>query len=372
MKILHVIDSLGIGGAEKMLAVIASEFFHRGHHVEVCASRNGGATEGLIAKGIPVHILGRKSRYDLRGLVSFRQLVERGKFDVIHAHGRSTGAFVGTAKALFGMPSAIVLHDHYGGIHIDRTVPLSFGLVTRRVLACYAGVSEELVTWAKQAGVAADRTFCILNALPICDQEGDSDPERGEVSGVETENCQTGVCLAGLRREKGILELIDAVARIPLGLRFQILVVGGTRDAEYVSTCRRAIQRQGLNERIKLVGEVPKGRALLKQADFAVIPSLSESGPLVLIEAMLEGVPFVCTRTGGVAEATARAGLNAFVTPGSSEELAREIQLLLEMDDAARRDRGEAARQFAKAKFDIRGRVSEWLTVYEKALSVSS
>jgi len=227
MRILHVIDSLGIGGAETMLAVLANAFAEEGHAVQVCATRTGGATERLISKGIPVHILGRRSRYDFRGLLRFRRLVDTGDFEIIHAHGRSTGAFVSGVKLLLGIRPVIVVHDHYGGIHIDRQVPESFRVLTRRMSSCYVGVSEELLAWGRRAGVASDRAFCILNALPMREWMAHRKTEHAAPLACDGENPCTGVCLAGLRREKGILELIHALAKVRTESAYRILVAGG-------------------------------------------------------------------------------------------------------------------------------------------------
>jgi glycosyltransferase involved in cell wall biosynthesis len=302
-------------------------------------------------------------------MMKFRRLVEVGGFDILHAHGRSTGAFVGLAKLMGGVKGAMVLHDHYGGVRYNGQVPLAFRAIVLRAISCYVGASSDLAAWAAAAGVLPDRCFCILNAVST---EDFADLSGGACSDASLgrEKRTVGVCLAGLRREKGILELIHAVSRIA-GEEFEIVVAGGIRDVHYVSACGNAILDLGIASKIRLIGEVEDGKAVLRHADFVVIPSLWESGPLVLIEAMLAGLPFVCTRTGGVAEAAASVGLERFVAPGDVEGLADGIQELVVMSGEERRERGKKGRLFAEAHFDIRDRVAEWIMVYERALEMS-
>ncbi len=194
MRILHVIDSLGVGGAETMLAVLANAFAEEGHAVQVCATRTGGATESLISKGIPVHILGRTSRYDFRGLLRFRRLVSQGAFEIIHAHGWSTGAFVTAARLLFGMRFGFVMHDHQGKSEAGSVVHDLLRRSTVQALSCYVGASEAALARARKAGVPADRSFCILNALPVAPIDGF---EKADIDGEfhkTSDEATTGLC----------------------------------------------------------------------------------------------------------------------------------------------------------------------------------
>ncbi len=366
MKILHIIDSLAIGGAERMLAVLANAFHRAGHEVEVCATRCSGGTEALIDRGIPIHVLGRRSRYDFRGLVRFCRLVKEKNFDILHVHGRSTGAFVAVAKIVAGITGVVVLHDHHG-VRLNRRVPLTFRLLTKRILGCYVGVSEEHLRWSLCAGIPPQLTNYLPNALPLGNESMGSvqDQDCGRLEKTR----MLGVCIGGIRREKGILELIEAVSRLKNTREFRIDVVGGVRDRKYYEECLRAVSSHGVESEIHFVGEVPQAVHLFREADFAVIPSLSESGPLVLIEAMLAGIPFVCTRTGGVAEAAALAGIEEFVEPENVDELAGGIERLLSLSWEERCARGEKAKEFAEKEFNIERWIPEWIALYEKALT---
>lgn len=367
MKILHIIDSLAIGGAERMLAVLANAFHKAGHEVAVCATRCGGGTEALIDRGIPIHVLGRRSRYDLRGLVRFCRLVKEKNFDILHVHGRSTGAFVAVAKIMWGIPGAVVLHDHYS-VHLNAKVPLTFRLLTKSALGLYVGVSKEHLCWSRSAGIPSESAWYIVNALPLSHTKLEIAQAKDQ---NRTDGAQlVGVCIGGIRREKGTLELIEAVSKLKTIREFRINVMGGIRDRAYYEECLRAVSVHGVGSAIQFLGEVPEAAYLLRESDFAVIPSLSESGPLVLIEAMLAGIPFVCTRTGGVAEAAAHAGIEEFVEPGNVDALARGIERLLKLSTEQRRERGEKAREFAEKEFNIERWIPEWIALYEKALAL--
>lgn len=353
-----------------MAVVIANEFHRAGHIVGICATRTGGAMERSIEQGISIQVLNRRWRFDLNGLINFWKIVKTGRYEILHAHGWSTSLFVTFAKVMFRLNTPLLIHDHFGGWRLNRSLRRYARLMLKHVASCYVGVSPEMAQWALDAGMKRGRVACILNGLEVCDEEGKRSqfktrPTRQDCRGV------TGICIGGVRPEKGILELIQAVSKMRRKEGIRLDIVGGARDIDYQIRCMNENRERGLEGRIRFLGEVPNASDLIAGYDFMVVPSLSESGPLVLIEAMLAGVPFICTKVGGVAQAAAESGLEGFVEPGNVNELARELDRLVESPADERERRGAAGRAFAIREFDIRRRIPEWIAVYEKALSQS-
>jgi glycosyltransferase involved in cell wall biosynthesis len=285
--------------------------------------------------------------------------------DLVHTHGRSTFSLVALLDSLGLLRAPVVMHDHRS-LEVDASVPLWFR-VARRRLCHYVGVSERLRGWAEEAGVAPDRVSVIGNALNL-DRVAFARPARvRDQLGIGPE-VPVGLVVGGLRRDKGIDTLIDAVARSASRERARFLVAGADRDADYARACRLRAARLGLEASVVFLGERDDAPDLMRAADFAVIPSRSESGPLVLIEYLASGLPFVATRVGNVASQVAGAGLEAFVAPDDAGALAREIDRLLSLSPDARRERGRAGLEAALRSYDIRRRMPEWYGVYATAM----
>jgi glycosyltransferase involved in cell wall biosynthesis len=110
---------------------------------------------------------------------------------------------------------------------------------------------------------------------------------------------------------------------------------------------------------------------LIRSADFALIPSLSESGPLVLVEYMAGGLPFVSTRVGDVAIRVAEFGLPEFVPPNNTEAFAKALCRLLGLSFTAWQDRAKQGHQVALNHFDVRAAMAQWRAVYRQMLDFS-
>jgi glycosyltransferase involved in cell wall biosynthesis len=366
MHVLHVIDSLAVGGSEMMLIELANASHADGLKVSVCVTRDKLSLSTLLVDDIPLWVLARKSRFDMKALRRFVSLVRENRVDVLHAHGRSTFSFLAFGSALGLLRRPVILHDHQG-IEIDRTIPPWFRWAGRRWLSHYVGVSEKLGQWARNAGVAPSRVDVIGNALDLDRVTAQQAVDIRKEFGLE-EQVIAGVVVAGLRYEKGLHVLIDAVSLCHAETEVAFLILGGWRDNEYEVQCRRAVCARGIERSIRFVGERTDARAVARGADFAVIPSLSESGPLVLIEYLAGGVPVVATRVGDVSLRAESLGVQEFVEPGDSGTLGRAINRLLAMSRSERADRGRLGIEVAQRAFNIRHSMPQWHNVYRKVL----
>ena len=93
--------------------------------------------------------------------------------------------------------------------------------------------------------------------------------------------------------------------------------------------------QKGLSDRVRLLGYREDLLDILHLADLVVVPSLSESGPLVLLEAMAAAKPVIATDTGFVSEVLDGRSVGRLVAPGDPTALAQAIEELLAADEPA-------------------------------------
>src|SRR5437667_7617206 len=145
MHILHVIDGLCLGGAERMLVDIANATVARGNRASVCVTRSSTDMAGFLDSKVPLHVLHRSGRFDLKALRSFAALVKSERVELLHAHGRSTFSMLALLKVTGWLKVPIVLHDHYGTIELDTAIPTWFRFAGRYCLDFYVGACALLV-----------------------------------------------------------------------------------------------------------------------------------------------------------------------------------------------------------------------------------
>jgi glycosyltransferase involved in cell wall biosynthesis len=153
---------------------------------------------------------------------------------------------------------------------------------------------------------------------------------RAAPAAAGTTGAPTAIFTGRLLAEKGILDLIRAVALLGDDLR---LVVCGSGPA--AAEVRALSQELGVAARVVLAGHLSSDQLAdaYRTADVFVLPSYSEGFPTAIAEAMDAGLPIITTRIRGMADHLAE-GVNAlFVPAGDPRALAAALERVLADDD---------------------------------------
>jgi glycosyltransferase involved in cell wall biosynthesis len=155
---------------------------------------------------------------------------------------------------------------------------------------------------------------------------------RSSLASVKRQEQQFDVVFAGrMVSNKGLPELLGALVLLP---GTTLLVLG---DGPERTWCESEVQTLGLTGRVTFGGWQNTQEDLwsaMTKAKVAVMPSKSEGGPRIALEAMALGLPLVATRV-GVMPDVIQDGENGMFTTGSPEDIAAKLRVLLR-DDAHR------------------------------------
>jgi UDP-glucose:(heptosyl)LPS alpha-1,3-glucosyltransferase len=151
-----------------------------------------------------------------------------------------------------------------------------------------------------------------------------------------------GLFAATNYRLKGLGPLLHAVALLPAGLPFRLVVAGNPRTGRY----ERLAARLGIAGRVRFVGYCPDMRDGYFASDFLVHPTFYDPCSLVVLEALACGLPIITTRYNGASELLTppREGF-VVADPHDHRQLAWAIRQLLE--PARRSACAQAARRTA-------------------------
>lgn len=177
----------------------------------------------------------------------------------------------------------MVFHDHYGEIEIDYKPPTFFCKILKPDF--YIGVSNGLCNWAISSwGFEKENTVCLINLSRGTLNQKDL---RGKYE------LQKDFVLVGnikpVKNQKFAIELISKLGGVSLDL------IGSIQDEEYSKNSIR------LSE-INLIDNEINAISLLHNYKFGLCTSISESGPLVVLEYFVSGLPFIAYKTGGISE----------------------------------------------------------------------
>jgi glycosyltransferase involved in cell wall biosynthesis len=370
MHIMHVIDSLAIGGAERMLVDIANQSSKDNIDVSVCITRSDCTLASELRQDISWMALKRKQAGDINGFKDLASFVKRRNVDVFHVHGISSFSFLAVSKAIGLISSPIIFHDHNGSIEFKRSVPFWFRVWGKHYVDRYVGVYQKLAAWARAAGVPQAKIGVIENALDLSRIQTAAPLDIKQELKIPS-HIPTGVVVGNIRPEKGIDVLLEAIAQSKHRGRSMFLLIGAARNAEYYQACRAQSAKLGLDASVVFLGERLDTLRIMRGVDFAVLPSRSESGPLALIEYMASGLPLIATRVGAVGRRVEEMGVPEFVAPGDPIALATALDCLLDLSPDERVRRSALGQQLALRSFDIRNCMSLWYDIYSSVLKTS-
>ncbi|MFN2606939.1 MAG: glycosyltransferase family 4 protein [Acidimicrobiales bacterium] len=272
----------------------------------------------------------------------------RHEFDLVHDNQCLGYGILGIARD--GFPVLATLHHP---ITVDRDLELAHADGWRRRMSLRRWYG--FVRMQKRVVRRLPRLLTVSSssARDVCRQMGARPSQLAVVPvGVDTTHFRP---LPGVARVpgrimttasadvplKGLVPLIEAVAKVRTERPAELVVVGTPREGSAVPA---TISRLGLEGAVRLVGAVDDRRMieLYAEAEVAVVPSLYEGFSLPAVEAMACGVPLVATTGGALPEVVGADGDTALlVPPGDPGALAAAVGRLL--DDEALRDRIGAA-----------------------------
>jgi len=330
MKILHIIDSGGLYGAEVVLLNLVSEQVQLGMEPIIasigdpCCGEKPLEAEGR-RRELRVEVFRMRAGPNFAGAFEILRFARREGVDILHTHGYKGNILFGLMpKYLRGIPIVATLHGWTwtGGWDrmrfyewLDR---LSLRFIDRVVV----------VSGAMREKVRLKSLHVINNGIPS-DEGCITDCPEGkscQIDPVIVEFCAAGFTIGAIGRlspEKGydiLLEALKEVADTNPEIRLVILGEGDERGF-----LESQIKRLGLEQQVLLPGYVADARRYLSHFQVFAISSLTEGLPIVLLEAMQAGVPIVATRVGGIPEVLENGRAGTLITPESCESLAQGI-----------------------------------------------
>ncbi|RXG12317.1 glycosyltransferase involved in cell wall biosynthesis [Leeuwenhoekiella aestuarii] len=289
MRVLQLIDSLEIGGAERMAVNYANALHKRIAVSAFCVTRKEGALKALIDPEIPYLYLERKRRLDFAAVFRLQQFIKKHNIDVIQAHGSS--CFVSVLVKLVTPGLKLIWHDHYGKSEfLAERKATSLRMLSVFFDAVFA-VNEKLAHWSIEK-LKVENAFYIKNfiaeALPM-----DSD---FEVFGAKGKRI---VCVANLRPQKNHQLLLDAFKWVlEQDAAFTLHLFGQAADRFYADSLFERMKAEPFTKSVFYYGTHLKMSAILPHFDVGVLSSDSEGLPLALLEYGQAGLDAVATDVG--------------------------------------------------------------------------
>jgi glycosyltransferase involved in cell wall biosynthesis len=356
MRVLQVIDSLPLAGAEVLVRDMALRLRTRGVDCDVVVLRelSGPLEASLQAAGVPLHATQVTKLYSLRQVPPLKTLMQ--SYDVVHVHLFPAQLWAVLAASHLKRRTALVTTEH-GTSNLRRRWwlrPFDAWMYPHYdQIACNSeATAAELVRWCPSV---AAKIRVIANGIPL---EIFETAQPAQLDAIPKGALRL-IFVGRFEAPKDHATVLRALTTVPEG--YLLLVGDGPLRPELESLARSL----GVAERVNFLGRRPDVPQLLKAADIYIHSTTFDGFGIAACEAMAAGLPVIASDVPGLAQVVGGAGV--LVPPGDDRALARELQALLS-SPIRRQEMGDAGRRRAQC-FSIEKTVDCCIEMYQSVLS---
>ncbi len=367
LKVIHLVEDLKIGGAERVIADTALGLDRKKYEASVwCVTRGGETATELSEKGIEVKILGISNYHNPLSTFKMTRLLKAAKPDIVHTHGYFASVIGRLAAKRAGTP-VILAHVHstyweYKKRHIMIERRLS--RFTQKIICCSKAVENFVQNTEK---ITDNKTIVIYNGV----DEERFYPLQSPASiraefGLDEEAAVVGT-VSSLTPHKGHEYLIQAASLVLDTLPpVKFLIVG---DGPLRKRLEEQAKELNIHSSVIFTGKRKDIPEILSLLDVFVLPSHTREGlGIAIIEAMAAERPVVATDIGGIPEVVDDGETGVLVPPEDTEALSKAIITLLQ-DPPRAKTMGEKGRTRIKEMFTTTKMLSEIEHVYQSLTS---
>lgn len=359
MKILHINAGLENGGGLTHIVSLLSGWDSR--QVSLLTFAEGPVAKAARAAGIDTHVLHFQSRYNLGILKALAQFINAGHYDIVHAHGARAVLFLRMLGHRVHCLKVATVHSDPLLDFMDRGLPgkifTKLYINSLRKMDYLFPVSTPFYQRLRQFGIPDDKLTVIRNGINFSDT----------VPAKQVHHTFNMIYVARLHPVKDHALLLQtlAAAKLPDA---RLLLVGDGPERDKLQRMTTALN---LSHQVTFAGlQTPDQiNAEYPCMDLAVLTSISESFPLVLLEAANAAVPVLSSWVGDVPKLISHPDLGYLFKPGDGTDLQKQLE-------AAYRDwqhgtlaaKGTALRAYAQTHFSLKQLQDQIWTRYQQLL----
>ena len=365
MKLLHVINNLGSGGAEKLLDDLIPNLIEVGNvqaDILLLTDEKNVFYDSLINKGIKVDIVKYRNLYDIRNVFEIKKHIVSGGYDIVHSHVFPTQYWVALSRLfLRNKKVKFVTTEH--NTHNRRREKFYYRYIDRFIYCQYKSIisvskttRDNLIDWIDPKRKNLEKHIVIENGVAIEKIKLALPYKKSELVETIDEKSKLICMVSRFSEQKDQPTLIKAVSKLAQDVH--LVLVG---EGPLMNGNKKLAVELGISDRVHFLGfrqDIPR---ILKTVDIVVLSSNWEGLSLASIEGLASGKPFISSKVPGLEEIVEGHGL--LFKQGDYSEL--EILLNRMLSDSDQYDL-VVSRCLMKAQFyDIKLMSTKILEAYD-------
>jgi glycosyltransferase involved in cell wall biosynthesis len=320
----QLVDTLAMGGTERMSVNIASAMLEAGWESHLLVSRRGGGLEINLDPGVHVHYLKKRAFFDVFAFIGILKLVLKYRPTVFHAH--STSIYWAVLVKIISEKFTLVWHDHFGLSDGLEKYPRKEILVLSRWVDLIVVVNEKLENYWRKLITQRSKDIRYIGNFPWLKLQEEPKFEQF-----------TFLNLANLRPQKDQLTLVKASKiLVEENYDFKVLLVGERVVESWAIEVENLINTYQLSDYVQVIGPSSDVSNYLAKCSAGVLSSESEGLPVALLEYGLACLPVVCTKVGQCEEVLGFGEFGILVESGNFEELSEAMKKIIQNPDRSK------------------------------------
>jgi len=332
IKILHIIDNLGSGGAEKLIEEILP-IMDKNKDIDVelllLTNENNVFAESLKNEGIKINVTGAKNIYNPINIFLIRKFIKESNYDIVHAHLFPTIYWASlAAKTILNNNFKLILTEH--NTHNRRRDYFFFKIIDKfiykeydKVISISKNTQDNLLNWLNENDNDNEKFIVIENGIDIKKFKNALPYSKEEFCpGCISDN--TFITMIGrFSEQKDQKTLIKAMSYLNRSAHLFLVGEGILLDKH-----KEIVKDLNLEDRVHFLGFRKDIERILKTSDIVVLSSHWEGFGLAALEGMAAGKPVLASNVSGLKEIVSSSGGILF-KKGDHKSLANKIKKLL-------------------------------------------
>jgi glycosyltransferase involved in cell wall biosynthesis len=364
IKVLYVITSLGLGGAEKLLLYYLKNLDKKKYSIYVCCFRD--KPDDLMEEMSDyAEIINLKVKNKFNPVIIFYmlKLIREIKPNIIHTHLFQPRVYA-TIANLFNRQSVLITQKHSIVNPKKHNIFILFEMISismnKRVIAISESVKNSLI---KYEFIPPNKIFLLPNCIDY--QAFNRASNRQFIR--NTNEIVIGT-VGRLEKVKGINYLLLAMKIILAKFPYARLEIVG--DGSLLEELEEISKKIGISNSVKFFGKFTDVIPFYKRMDIFVLPSILEGFGIVLLEAMAAGIPVVASDVDGIREVIIQGESGILIPPKNPDALASAVIQLIENPQLVK---SLVENGFKRAQlFDVQEHVMKLESLYSNLLGAES
>jgi len=371
IRMLHLRVVAGTGGGPEKTILNSPRFIRRhgfeAHVVYLCPPHDSVANslqERALDADCPLTVLPDRGPFDWRILRSLLKICREKKIQLLQTHDYKSNALGLILRRFHRCSMVSMLHgwtDMSGRMPLYKKVD-QWCLPRYQSLIC---VSADLVEECKRLLIPDSKIHLVHNGIDVDQFQRSLSTEQAKKEiGARDRRFLIG-SVGRLSPEKGFVELIRAVHSLQAeSIPLDLWIAG---DGPQRTELEKLIVDLGLQDSVKLLGQLKDTITFYQAMDLFVLNSIREGLPNVLLEAMALGTPVVATAIAGIPSLVLDGICGRLIAPQNDAELRNAIRdAIHENDKTAQMAR--AARMRIEEEFSFAVRMEKIARIYENVI----